>query len=66
MKENIIHHTYQLKQDRAYRVVPKQLHDTEKIKLSWASRAAKAVKSGITKEALSIFFVDLEPTTNNM
>jgi hypothetical protein len=70
---NIIHHTYQLKEERAYRVVIRHLHysiPTEEIKLEIEKTGHKVrnimnVKHRITKEPLSLFFVDLEPQHNN-
>lgn len=66
-------HTYQLKKDRAYRVVLKNMHfsnDPEEVKLAIESYGHKVrnitnLKSSKTKTPLSIFFVDLEPAVNN-
>jgi hypothetical protein len=72
-KENIIHHTYQPKEERAYRVVIRHLHysiPTEEIKLELEKAGHKVrnimnIKHRVTKEPLSLFFVDLEPQQNN-
>jgi hypothetical protein len=71
--KNIIYHTYQLKQERAYRVVIRHLHQsipTEEIKteLEKAGHNVRNLinaKHRVTKEPLSLFFVDLEPQRNN-
>lgn len=74
MRDNdVIHHTYQPKEERAYRIVIKQLHhttDIEEIKSELTKNGHKVrnvmnCKSRITKEPLNIFFVDLEPADNN-
>ena len=70
-KENgIYHHTYQLKEERAYRVVLKYLHhstDVEDIRQELQDRGHKVrniinVHHRITKEFV---FVDLEPAGNS-
>lgn len=66
-------HTFQLKQERAYRVVVTNLHFStpkESIKreienLGHKVRNIAKVKSRVTKNALSIFFVDPEPNNEN-
>jgi hypothetical protein len=71
--ENIIHHTYQLKQDRAYRVVIRDLHHSipltdiieELNKKGHKVRNIINVKHRISKDPLPLFFVDLEPQNNN-
>lgn len=71
--ENIIHHTYQVKEERAYRVVIRNLHHSvplEDIKqdLSKAGHNVRNIvniKHRVTKEPLCMFFIDLEPTPNN-
>ena len=70
---NISFHTYQLKQEKAYRIVVKGLHHTtstedikaELILLGHQVRSIINVKSRSTKEPLSMFFVDLDPNPNN-
>ena len=70
--KNIKFHTYQLKQERAFRVVVKNLHFStpiESIKdelenLGHKVRNIANVKSRVTKNPLSIF-VDLEPSSDN-
>jgi hypothetical protein len=71
--EGIVYHTYQLKEDRAYRIVIRGLHpsiQTEEIKEELSSKGHKVrnlvnVKHRLTKNPLPIFYVDLEPKTNN-
>jgi hypothetical protein len=74
MNENfIIHHTYQLKDERAYRVAIKYLPhstDAKEVAEELASQGHKFryivnEKQRQTKEPLNIFFVDLEPAENN-
>lgn len=70
---NISHYTYKLKSERAYRVVLRGLHATEDTSLIKAElkeqghevRQIVNVLHRTTKEALPIFFVDLEPNRNN-
>jgi arsenate reductase-like glutaredoxin family protein len=70
---NIFYHTYQLKEERAYRIVIKYLHhsaDTEDIKqqLFELRRNVQNIISAqhrTTKELLNLFFVDLESAENN-
>lgn len=72
-EENIIHHTYQIREERAYRVVIRHLHHSipiEDIKAELEKEGHKVrnimnVKHRVTKEPLSLFFVDLEPQKNN-
>jgi len=71
--ENIVHHTYQLKQDRAYRIVLRDLHHsipTEDIKeelqtYGHTARNIINIRHRVSKEPLPMFFVDLEPAANN-
>jgi len=71
--ENIIHHTYQLKQERAYRIVLRDLHHTipiEDIKeelqaYGHTARNIMNIRHRVSKEPLPMFFVDLEPAANN-
>lgn len=74
LRENsIIHHTYQLKEERAYRVVIKHLHNSiptkdikaELTKLGHNVRNIINARNRRTKEPLNLFFVDLEPSNNN-
>lgn len=66
-------HTYQLKQERAYRVVIKGLHHTtpindikaELLLLGHQVRSVRNVISRVTKIPLPMFFVDLDPNPNN-
>jgi len=72
-EQNIYYHTYQLKEDRAFRLVIKHLHhttDLDDIKnelriLGHEVRNIINVTHRQTKEPLNIFFVDLEPAKNN-
>jgi hypothetical protein len=72
-KHNIIFHTYQLKQDRAYRIVLRDIHPTvptqeiadELTKKGHHVRNIINIRHRITKEPLPLFFVDLEPHPNN-
>lgn len=69
----VAHYTYQLKCERAYRVVLRGLHsteDTSQIKQDLQEQGHEVrqivnVLHRSTKEALPIFFVDLEPNKNN-
>ena len=72
-EKNIIHHTYQLKENRAFRIVIKHLHFSTNIqeieqelnKEGHKVRNILNARSRMTKEPLNLFFVDLEPATNN-
>lgn len=71
--KNRRYHTYQLKQERAYRIVIKGMHantDTDDIKESLSKfghnvRNVINARNRITKSPLPMFFVDLEPNKNN-
>lgn len=66
-------HTYQLKQERAHRVVIKGLHHSTPISdikadlllLGHQVRSVRNVISRVTKNPLPMFFVDLDPNPNN-
>jgi hypothetical protein len=70
---NIYHHTYQLKEERAYRIVIKYLHHSTNIEdikqelynLGRNVRNIINARNRVTKEPLNLFFVDLEPAENN-
>jgi hypothetical protein len=72
-QENIVHHTYQLKEERAYRIVIKHMHHTintteitaKLTQLGHRVRNIINVKRRTTKEPLNTFFVDLEPAAIN-
>ena len=72
-ENNIYYHTYQLKEERAYRIVIKHLHhstDVEDIRQELLELGHKArniinAQHRITKEPLNLFFIDLEPAENN-
>lgn len=71
--KKILFHTYQLKQERAYRVVVKNLHFSTSIlaikeeiqSLGHQVRNVMNIKSRVTKQPMSMFYVDLEPNNNN-
>jgi len=66
-------HTYQLKQDRAFRIVIRNLHHSTPIKeiekelsaLGHMPRNVTNVLHIVTKQPLPLFFVDLETDINN-
>lgn len=66
-------HTYQLKQERTYRVVLKNMHfstDLEDIKSSLSQlghsvRNITNARNFKTKQPLPMFYIDLEPNNNN-
>jgi hypothetical protein len=72
-EKNIIHHTYQPKQNRAFRVSIKHLHYSANLKEieqelnmeGYKARNILNARSRLTKEPVNLFFVDLEPATNN-
>jgi len=69
----IVHHTYQIKQDRAYRIVIRGLHHSippsdiseELNRKGHKVRNIINFKHRFSKERLPLFFVDLEPQNNN-
>lgn len=71
--EKIIYHSYQLKQERAYGVVIKNLHHSislEEIKNELDNIGHKVcniinIRHRVSKEPLPMFFIDLEPQHNN-
>jgi len=71
--ENIIHHTYQMKQDRTNRIVICNLHYSipiDEIKEELQKRGHPVrnifnIRHRVTKHPLSMFYVDLEPKENN-
>jgi hypothetical protein len=74
LRENkIIYHTYQLKQERAYRVVIRDIHSsvsTQELAEELNTKGHQVrnivnVRHRVTKEPLPLFFVDLEPKENN-
>lgn len=68
-----VYYTYQLKQERAYRVVLRHIHhtvDVKDIKAALLEKDHKVrniinVRHRLTKSPLPLFFVDLEPKPNN-
>ena len=73
MNNSVYYHTYQLKEERAYRIVIKYLrHSTdvneirqELFDLGHDFRNIVNAHHRITKEPLNLFFPDLEPAANN-
>lgn len=67
-------HTYQLKHERAFRVVIKNLHFSTDIDLikqdveskGHAVRNISNIKSRVTKEPLNLFYLDIEPNNKNL
>lgn len=72
-EKKIKYHTYQLKQERAYRIVVKNLHFSTPVDIIKSDiekeghkvRNIVNIKNRFTKEPLSMFFVDLEPSPSN-
>lgn len=72
-ENKVTFHTYQIKQERAYRVVIRHLHPTiptnliiEELALhNHKIRNIINIKHRTTKEPLPLFFIDLEPADNN-
>ena len=72
-EKGIYYHTYQLKEERAYRVVLKYLHHTTEVEdirqelfaLGHVARNIVNFHHSLTKETLNLFFIDLEPAINN-
>jgi hypothetical protein len=70
---NIIFHTYQLKQERAYRIVIRDIHPsipTQEIvdELTLKGHTVRNIvniRHRVSKEPLPLFFIDLEPQPNN-
>jgi hypothetical protein len=74
LKENkVIYHTYQIKEERAFRIVIKHIHHSTRIEeiqieLTKRGHQVRNIINGrhrVTKETLNIFFIDLEPSMNN-
>lgn len=72
-ENNTYYHTYQLKEERAYRVAIRYLHhstDITELRQELAELGHKArnivnARNRITRDPLNLFFVDLEPAANN-
>jgi len=72
-EKGIYYNTYQLKEERAYRVVLKYLHHTTEVEdirqelfgLGHVARNIVNAHHRLTKEPLNLFFVDLEPANYN-
>lgn len=71
--EKIKYHTFQVKNERAFRVVIKGLHHSTSLSdikamllsLGHQVRSVRNVVSRVTKMPLPMFFVDLDPSENN-
>ncbi|KAI5697154.1 hypothetical protein M8J76_008039 [Diaphorina citri] len=71
--KNIVFHTYQIKQERAYRVVLRHIHHsvptsdikTELDGMGFKVRNITNILGRTNKSPLNLFFVDLEPAENN-
>lgn len=69
----VSYHTFQLKQERAFRVVLKGIHHTTPIpdikamllSLGHQVRSVRNIISRVTKQPLPMFFVDVDPKENN-
>jgi hypothetical protein len=72
-EKGMYYHTYQLMEEKAYRVVLKYLHHTTEVEdiqqelfaLGHVARNIVKVQHRLTKEILNLFFVDLEPANDN-
>ena len=72
-ENNTYYHTYQLKEERAYRVVIRYLHHSTDItdlrqelaELGHKARNIVNARNRTTRDPLNLFFVDLEPAANN-
>jgi len=70
---DVYYHTYQIKEERAYRFVLKYLHHSteiedirqELLQQGHVVRNIVNIRHRITKEPLNLFFLDLEPAPNN-
>jgi len=71
--DKIVHHTYQIREESAYRVVLRNLHHSippneiraEHESLGHKARNVLNICHRVTKEPLPLYFVDLEPQDNN-
>jgi len=71
--DKIVHHTYQVREERAYRVVLRNLHHSippndiqaELETLGHKVRNVLNIRHRVTKESLPLYFVDLEHHDNN-
>lgn len=71
--ENVKFHTYQLKEERSYRIVIRNIHHSVPLtdiqnELEMKGHKVRNilnVRHRVTKEPLPLHFVDLEPNTNN-
>lgn len=72
-QDNIVHHTYQIREERAYRVVIRNLHPSipmetikqEIAKYGHSVRNVSNIRHRSSKEPLPLHYVDLEPKDNN-
>lgn len=71
--KNTDYHTYQIKQEKSFQVILENLHHsttinfkTEEIEhLGFKVKQVVNVLQRLTKKPLPVFFVDLEPDSNN-
>ena len=71
--DKIVHHTNQIRQERAYRMVLRNLHHSippNEIQAEFESLGHKVwnvlnIRHRVTKEPLPLYFVDSEPQDNN-
>jgi hypothetical protein len=72
-EDKLVHHTYQIREERAYRVVLPNLHHSippneiqaELETFGYKVRNVLTILHRVTKEPLPLYFVDLEPQDNN-
>jgi hypothetical protein len=71
--DKIVHHTYEIREERAYRVVLRNLHHSippNEIQAELETHGHKVrnvlnIRHHVMKEPLPLYFVDLEPQDNN-
>ena len=71
--DKIVHHTYQIREERVYRVVLCNLHHSippNEIQAALETPGHKVrnvlnIRHRVTKKTLPVYFVDLEPQDNN-
>ena len=72
-ENNAMYHTYQLKQERAFRVILRNMHhsvDTQSIITELREQGHNVrnlynIRHRVTKEPLPLSYIDLEPKSNN-
>lgn len=73
LEKNISHYTYQLKHEKSYRVILRGIHHSESIQvikeaiedLGHLVRNITNARHRVTKGPLPLFYIDLEPNSNN-